>query len=91
MCAQRRLRSASGIRQVCAQKVAKNTSFLPADSEDSDQTGLHLLQNACFRVRLASGRGHLWRIATLLVCFLFFFLFVFFVCVFFFFVVFFFE
>ena len=44
LCAQWRLRSARGIRPVwsesllCAQWVAKGTSFLHADSEDSDQT-----------------------------------------------------
>ena len=42
--AQRRLRSASASAQsdqssLCAQRVAKDPSFLPADSEDSDQTG----------------------------------------------------
>ena len=43
MCAQRGLRSAwasaqSGQSSLCAQWVAKDTSFLHADSEDSDQT-----------------------------------------------------
>ena len=36
MCVQRRLRSESSL---CAQWVAKDPSFLHADSEDSDQTG----------------------------------------------------
>ena len=44
MCAQRRLRSAWASAQsdqssLCAQWVAKDPSFLYADSEDSDQTG----------------------------------------------------
>ena len=44
MCAQRRLRSAWASTQsdqssLCAQWVAKDLSFLHADSEDSDQTG----------------------------------------------------
>ena len=45
LCAQRRLKSAWGIRPVwsesslCAQWEAKGPSFLRADSEDSDQTG----------------------------------------------------
>ena len=38
VCAQRRLRSAWA-SLLCAQWVAKNPSFLHADSEDSDQTG----------------------------------------------------
>ena len=43
-CAQRRLRSARASPQsdqssLCAQWVAKDTSFLHADSDDSDQTG----------------------------------------------------
>ena len=45
VCAQRRLRSAVGIlpdwskSSLCTQWVAKDPSFLHADSEDSDQTG----------------------------------------------------
>ena len=45
MCAQQRLRSALGIHPVwsesslCTQWVAKDPSFLHADSKDSDQTG----------------------------------------------------
>ena len=44
MCAQRRLGSAWASAQsdqssLCAQWVAKDPSFLHADSEDSDQTG----------------------------------------------------
>ena len=44
MCAQRRLRSAwasaqSGQSLLCAQWVARDPSFIHADSEDSDQTG----------------------------------------------------
>ena len=45
VCAQRRLQVSLGIRPVwsasslCAQRVAKDPSFLHADSEDSDQIG----------------------------------------------------
>ena len=39
LCAQRRLRSWSDKSSSCAQWVAKDPSFLHADSEDSDQTG----------------------------------------------------
>ena len=44
LCAQRRLRSAWASAQsdqssLCVQWLAKDPSFLPADSEDSDQTG----------------------------------------------------
>ena len=40
LCAQRRLRSAwASVSSLCAQWVAKDPSFLHADSEDSDQTG----------------------------------------------------
>ena len=44
VCAQRRLRSAwadaqSDQSSLCVQWVAKDPSFRPADSEDSDQTG----------------------------------------------------
>ena len=39
VCAQRRLRSVWSESSLCAQWVAKDPSFLHADSDDSDQTG----------------------------------------------------
>ena len=39
LCVQRRLRSVWSESSLCAQWVAKDLSFIHADSEDSDQTG----------------------------------------------------